>query len=176
MGIGAAIKRSVPRDMRELREQRSAYGLRGHWRKRWRFAQQEQGPHPRQAADGDFQAGLPIDADSGGILIDPGQHLGDSFRRESFVAGEQPGFGQPRQMLLTVELVNDFGIAARRVMLRAILRPEGALPRSPGVRIAMPVDGVAQVRWSEIQKFYIVASQRSGLENGAADPLRKIAV
>src|SRR5262245_27581504 len=67
-------------------------------------------PYPGHRADRNIEAGTPVDPIQPRILIDPAFHLADGLRRVALIACDKEGLCQPRQMLLSVQLVNSLRI------------------------------------------------------------------
>src|SRR5260370_31975363 len=96
---------------------------------------------------------MPVHPHARRILIDPTLQLIDRSRGISLHAGQAISFGQTRQMLVPVELVNVLRIASFRILLQSISAPEAALPLLPSYGIAVPIDCGTEIDARESQQF-----------------------
>ena len=168
--VRAAVYRQIAVDVIQLFKQRPAYAPRGSIVQSLRWEEEEQRPQPGDRPDRNVEAGLPVDAHVSRVLFDPALHLGHRFARVSLLAGEEPGFRQPGQMLVSVQLENGLGIPGAAVVDRIVVGPEAPLPASSGDRIAVPVDLGAEIQRSVAQDFDSVFAKPLGLLHRPFDP------
>jgi hypothetical protein len=95
-------------DMGEMRHEAAQYSLDTAIIHVSRRQQEEKRPHPRHCPQGDLEAGRPIYPDPRRILFDPAFHLSDGDARVIFVFRIDVRARQRDQVLMTVDLVNDF--------------------------------------------------------------------
>ena len=68
-------------------------------------------PRPGEGAECHFQGAGPIDAAQEGIGVEPTGELGEGFLQVGSIAGEKPGLGEQRQVLMAIEFPNYFVVA-----------------------------------------------------------------
>src|ERR1019366_9222192 len=126
--------------------------------------------------DTNFQTGLPIDAAAGRVLIDPAIELGHRLAGVALVSGQEICLGQPRQVLVTVQLVDDLGIASSAVLDGPIVSPKTPLPYPAGDRVTVPVNLRTELDRSVAEKCHLVPAQFVRLVGRPVDPLGKLPV
>ncbi len=174
VSIGTAVNRRIAIHVAELCEQGLPHAARDIIGERRRWQQKEDGPEPRQCADGNLQARLPVDADAFRILVDPTLHLIDRFDGVALVAGKKVSLAQPRQMLVAIQLMNRFRIAVREIPHGIVVGPKSARPLDARYRIAVPVDVCVKLHGAVTQQLHAMIAERIGFGDRVPDPLRKI--
>src|SRR5438046_2253288 len=100
--------------MIKLSKERLADAPQACFIQRLRWKKKKDRPHPRNRAKTDFKARLPIDAAALWILVHPAFDLSEGFACIGLIAGQKERFRQPRQVLMTIELVNHLRIGGHR--------------------------------------------------------------
>src|SRR5579862_5794240 len=138
-------------------------------------AEHEERPHPGNSTDGNFKTGLPVDSHRWWILIDPAIHLGNSFMGVTLDTGKEVGFCQGDDVLMTIQLVNDFGIACAGVVHQIVVRPKAARPGFPRQRISMPIDDLSEIDFAKAQELDFMPANLLCIFDSLFDPFRESA-
>src|SRR5581483_6855950 len=109
------------------------------------------------------------------ILVDPAIDLGNRFLGITLPAGEKISFCQSQDMLMTVQLMNDFGISGVRLEYEIVVGPESARPRFPGQRISVPIDDRSEIDFAEAQELHFVPANLLCMFDCLVDQLGKSA-
>jgi hypothetical protein len=117
---------------------------------------------------------MPIDAMSWGILVDPTVDLRNSLPGVSFLAGQEIGFSQSWEMLLSIYLVNYFGITCCSLVNQIIIGPKTAWPTLAGDRVPMPVDISADVDPAIAEELHLMLAEPFRLLHRGPFPFWKV--
>src|SRR5436305_1549362 len=96
--------------MIELGKERFTNSAKPYFIQAFRVHQKKYRPHPRDRAQSDFQARLPVDAIPSRILRNPALDLTDGFLGVRLIPGQKESLRKPWQMLMPIELVNDLRV------------------------------------------------------------------
>src|SRR5207244_11815744 len=99
--------------------------------------------HPGDRSNRELETRLPVHRAPSWILRDPGLYLRDGFARITFVAGKEECLCQARQVLMTVQFMNDFCVAWR-AFHEVVIGPILSRPLQSRNRVAIPVDLIAK--------------------------------
>src|SRR5262245_50717553 len=143
MRVRAAVNRGIAKHMVNLQKQRPADAASPPFVESFRGDEHENRPQPGQDASRDLETRLPVDAVPPGVLADPRLHLRDGLARKTLVSGQDVGFRQPRQVLMTIQFVNDLWVRAG-IVGEVIIGPELSRPSISRYRIPMPIDVLTQ--------------------------------
>ena len=106
-----------------------------------------------------------------GILLNPTFDLSDCFARVSLVIRQKESFGESRQMLMPVQLMNDLRIG-RGCVHEIVVCPIPAWPLKAGDGIAMPIDVGAERNIRIGEQIHSMLAQNAGALSREIEPLR----
>src|SRR2546428_1776388 len=117
---------------------------------------------------------MPVDAESLRILIDPTLHLGDCFASVALLAGQEKCLSEPWQVLVPVQLVNEFGVSRAAAVNKVVVRPEAARPAGARHGVSVPVNLAFQTDFAMAEEFNHVRANPLRIVDRLLDPLRTI--
>src|SRR5438105_1531419 len=123
--------------MIELDKQGFTNSAKPYFIQAFRVHQKKYRPHPRHRPESDFQTRLPVDAIPSRILRDPALNLTDRFLGVRLIPGQKEGLRKPWQMLMPIQLVNDFRVG-RRGIHGVVFSPISSWPLETSNRIPVP--------------------------------------
>jgi hypothetical protein len=147
------------------------------WAEKGTFADQEKGPGPRQTSESHFETACPIHANGISIVFMPRGPFRKDLVYESFLSRDAVSLRERHEVLMAVQLPNDFGISDFLEIEIPNLEP-GLQWRTTAVHgIEMPIDlrSVVQIfvpKQIEAVAANLLRSQNDLIRLRRTDPLQ----